>query len=1221
MLRGWGSCGRRRWGWLPDGGGEGVATVILACAGVQKYPENAETCLDLWIPACAGMTGLYYATIPSMFPPPLAIPPQLSGKLRAALSFLAGHGGLLVCALFLLAGLNLAGDYGFGLDELHQRGIAQANGNYILNQVGIVPNGSIDPELYQDRYYGIAFELPLLLAEQALGLEDPYYIHRFRLTVIHLFFIIGAFFCYRLACRWLGSRLLALFALLIFLLHPRIYAHSFFNSKDLPFLSMFIIALYLLERAFRRDTPAAFLLLGIGVGLLTNLRIMGLLLVFAVIALRGLDWLQAGAGKERKRVLGMAGLFLLAAGLTWYAVTPYAWANPVGYLAATLSVTVDFPHPFPNLFQGEWLLPNELPPHYTVTWFGITTPPPLLLLGGIGAAAVVAAGFRRPRGLFRCPGGRWPGLLLACFLLPPLAVALLGSSQYNDWRHSYFLYVPFGLLAAGGLSWLTAAFAGRRPWRVGVYGLTAAGLGLALLQIIQLHPLQHLYFNFLVDRTTPEYLRTQYSMGYGELAWAAAAQRVLKSYPGETLVARTGHWWGFALLPPGDRARLRPHPGGKGQADYHLFDAPAADYAPPDAVFNAGYRRLYNNTIIDLRPLDSSRMADRAVAAYGEIYRQAVDGEPIIRADYNVYRQGQRLTFVKENCPADSRDAWFGAQPYPPEPPRRDGGNPFVAAATAPPGSFGNYGVRLGDTCLAVVQLPAAVGGDVVISQSNLGKVSAASLVWQELYSLSPPGLREYIARLREEQPPAASNAFAVFLDRMAGGGYRLLYAKENCAWAEYETLTFLHISPENRADLPFYLWAGGVDNREFLLRRYGVRALGGDCIAVFPLPDYPIASLLTGQAGAWAKNLYPPADPEALRATYAVLADIPPVVRSDFDLYIQDNRLIYRRERCAAADTAAGFFLHITPRDTAGAPAGRQRDGYVNRDFDFARWGGHFDGQCLAAVPLPEYPIAAIRTGQGDSWAASFYRPAAPDYLRAAYAALADIQPVVRSDFDLYLQDGRLVYLRESCAAGDTAAGFFLHIVPADAADLPAERQSAGFAPRGFAFARWGGHFDGKCLAAVPLPEYPIAAIRTGRRRPGPGDRWSVELIAAPDSDRLRAAYAALSARQPDARSEFDLYVQDNRLIYLRESCAAGDMAAGFFLHIIPGDVGDLPAARRAAGFANRDFAFNRYGGHFDGRCLATVPLPEYPIAAIRTGQFVAGQGELWAAEVAGDR
>ena len=1016
-----------------------------------------------------------------MFPPPLAIAPQLSHWSRAALNFLIAHGGLLICGLFLLAGVASAGDYGRGPDEANQRQTAVGNRDYILGRAE-----SIQSHFYHDRVYGVAFELPLLLAEQALGLTDNYHIHRLRLTLTHLFFIVSAYCCYRLACHLFGNRLIAILALLFFLLHPRLYAHSFFNSKDLPFVSMFVIALYLLERAFRRDTPGAFILLGIGVGVLTNLRIMGIMLLPAVLAMRGLDWFYAGAGPGRKQILMAGGLFALTAVLTVYALSPYAWTNPVDYLATSLDLTINHPTRAWQLFQGAVIPSNELPPRYNAVWFGITTPPPILLLGGLGIAAVLARGLARPGAVFRSSRRRFAGLLLAAFLLPPLAVALLGSNQYDDWKHLYFLYVPFCLLAAVGLHWLTAALVRRRRWQGGAYGLAGLGVGLILLQMAQLHPLQSLYFNFLVDRTTPEQLRTRYYMESVNIGYGAGLGWLLKRHPGETLYVRVVQGWELDALAPAARQRLLPPAGGR-NADYELFFE--RDSSRPDLAFNSVYpRRPYNNSRIILRPLDSARMTPAAIAAYQEIYRQAIAGDPIIRADYDIYFQNRRLTFVKENCPPGEPDVQFGAKAFPP-PANRE---------RARPTDFSNNRVRLGELCLAVIQLPDYIQGDLVLSQGNLGKLQTAGLVWEELYSLDPPGLREYIAELRRQQPPAKPPAFDVFLEQDTAGGYRLLYAKADCSRAEYGTLVFLHIIPENRADLPFYLWASGVDNRELSLPRNGVRP-GGECLAVFPLPDYPIAAILTGQAGVWERNIYPPADPEPLRAVHAALSTLQPEARSDFALYGQDNQLTYLRETCAAADTAAQFFLHIIPRDTAALPAERQAEGYANLDFVFARWGGHFDGKCLATVPLPEYPIAAIRTGQADRWEVNFYPPVDPDTLRAAYAALAYIPPHRRAVFDLYQRDNQLTYLRETCAAADTAAGFFLHIIPQDISDLPAERQAAGFANADFAFNRWGGSFDGKCLATVPLPEYPIKSIRTGQHTPGQGEVWAAELMVAP--------------------------------------------------------------------------------------------------------------------------
>ena len=887
--------------------------------------------------------------MPSMLLTLRHIPPQIFRLIRRALILPPPpYSGLLVCALFLLAGVVAAGDYGRGPDAANQRQIAVGNRDYILGRAD-----RIETIISQDVVYSAVIELPLLLAEEALGLEDYHYIHRLRTTLTHLIFIIGGWFCYRLAYRLFDNRLIAILSLLLYLLHPRLYAHSFFNSKDLPFLSMFMIALYLLERAFRRDTIGAFILLGLGVGLLINLRIMGIMLLAAALAMRGMDLFYARSGPERKQILLTAGLFTLAAGLTLYAVTPYAWVNPVDYLTINLNLTTNALTVWPQLFQGKLIPSNELPPHYLPVWFSITTPPLILLLGLVGIAAVAVKALRRPGAVFRNNRRRFLLFLLAGFLLPPLAAALLGSDLFDDWRYFYFVYGPFCLLAALGGGWLLAALSRQRQRRVGMYGLVGMGLGLVLIQMAQLHPLQYSYFNFLVDRVTPEYLRTQYPLDYWGLAFRKGLEDLLERHPGEIVVARVDrkHW---ETLPPAARQRL---PRGAGRsADYELTNP--FDPSRPDLAFNSVGRRFYHNTLVAVRPLDSARMTPAAVAAYQELYRQAIAGEPISRGDYAVYLDDQRLTFVRENCPADSRDAWLGVKVFPPNPetyPDFRGNRPYVA--------YGNYGVQLGDTCLAVLQLPDYAQGDLILIQRNAGFPGQD----EELYSLSRPGWRERIAAARQSSPrPARPDGFTVFLEPDAAGRNRLLYAKGECSPAEYKTRVTLHIYPENLADLPFYLWTGGFENRDFRLPDYGGRP-GGECLAVFLLPDYPdgIREIRTGQSDRWSEVLYFPVDPEQLRADYAALAGIEPAARDYFALYWRDGHLTYIRESCTAADTAAGFFLHIVPVDVADLSAERRPAGFANADFAFARYGGSFDGKCLAVVALPDYPIKEMRTGQ----------------------------------------------------------------------------------------------------------------------------------------------------------------------------------------------------------------------------------------------------------------
>ena len=102
-------------------------------------------------------------------------------------------------------------------------------------------------------------------------------------------------------------------------------------------------------------------------------------------------------------------------------------------------------------------------------------------------------------------------------------------------------------------------------------------------------------------------------------------------------------------------------------------------------------------------------------------------------------------------------------------------------------------------------------------------------------------------------------------------------------------------------------------------------------------------------------------------------------------------------------------------------------------------------------------------------------------------------------------------------------------------------------------------------------------------------------------------------------ARSNFDIYMsyKKDRLIYLKNKCDDVDTATLFFLHIDPVDQTDLPDHRRQHTFDNRDFSYNRHGFRTGEQCIAVRNLPDYAMTAIRTGQWIEGQGNLWNVEI----
>ena len=89
---------------------------------------------------------------------------------------------------------------------------------------------------------------------------------------------------------------------------------------------------------------------------------------------------------------------------------------------------------------------------------------------------------------------------------------------------------------------------------------------------------------------------------------------------------------------------------------------------------------------------------------------------------------------------------------------------------------------------------------------------------------------------------------------------------------------------------------------------------------------------------------------------------------------------------------------------------------------------------------------------------------------------------PVIRSVFDVYLNEVGLVYVRNICSLDDTMDKFFLHIIPINRNDLPIERSQYNFDNLDFYFEEYAIYSPGRCVAVVELPDYEIRSIRTGQ-------------------------------------------------------------------------------------------------------------------------------------------
>jgi len=425
--------------------------------------------------------------------------------------------GYLLLIVFITLGILNYDKYGISWDEPAQRAIGYVSGGYVLKN---------DKHLltYVDRDYGPIFEMSLVAIEKILYLKDTRDIYLMRHLVGHLFFLTCAFFCFLLVDFLYKNKLLASTAFLLIVLHPKLYAHSFFNSKDIPFASFFFPFFYVSALAFERRRFAHFIILGILTAILINLRIAGIAVVGFIFLIFLYDSIKNK--NEFTRIRKNAFLFtvyLIVTLVALIAFWPFLWSNPIENFMYVFNKVKLFPWNGPVLFNGEVIKAAELPWYYISEWFVISTPIAFVFFGLLGLVLMVINFFRSDRSSHSLAVKQQTILYVFCFIAPVAAIILLHSIVYSDWRHLFFIYPPFVLFIVYAIDYLA-----QTRLKIFVIGIFIVSFSSLSYFIFSQTPYQHVYFNCLVDRKTPNYLKGQFELDYWGVSYKECLEYIIR---------------------------------------------------------------------------------------------------------------------------------------------------------------------------------------------------------------------------------------------------------------------------------------------------------------------------------------------------------------------------------------------------------------------------------------------------------------------------------------------------------------------------------------------------------------------------------------------------------------------------------------------------------------------------------------------------------------------
>ena len=341
-------------------------------------------------------------------------------------------------------------------------------------------------DFYEDRVYGAIFELPVVAIEILLNIKDSQDIYFYRHLMNFIFFFVSVLFFFKLLNKIFNNQIYSLIGCFILMTYPRIFAQSFYNSKDIIFLSLFIITNYYGYSIILKNKIKNLFLFCFFSACLINLRVVGSIVPFTILLIMFFNDIINKVSVLKKEYIFIPSFIVLSLYIIW----PYLWDDPINNFINVIKYFSNHPWPLNNFYLGEYVKATEMQWHYLLIWIVITTPIFFLIitLGGLLLFFFnINKKFKKIKDIYIF-------FSISFYVILPILLAIcLDSTLYDGWRHFYFI-VPF--LIFFSLYFIDFLLNYRKFKSIKFFSIFLISLFfLNIYHMIKLHPYQYLYFN------------------------------------------------------------------------------------------------------------------------------------------------------------------------------------------------------------------------------------------------------------------------------------------------------------------------------------------------------------------------------------------------------------------------------------------------------------------------------------------------------------------------------------------------------------------------------------------------------------------------------------------------------------------------------------------------------------------------------------------------------
>ena len=419
---------------------------------------------------------------------------------------------LFIC--LLVVGSSIFHFYGISIDERANINLGYITLKYIYEvffplKISTIDNLATFPKLSDIPYilgkdHGSFLNTLCAYIDVFFNIEKTKIQYLFRHYINFIIFFISVYFFYLIGKFRYNDWRLGILGIVFLILSPRIFAQSFYNNKDVVFMSLYIISLYSCVKFIYKPNIKRAVFFALTSALATDIRIMGIML--PILTLFFILLLSLRDKTFFKNNLLSILIFLILTPSFIIIFWPFLWSDPIINFIWAFKSLSSFPLDLmKNLYFGNYIYSTYVPWHYSLIWISITTPILYVVLFLFGFSTSFTRVIKRLLNIDENKkfNDLWRGkkemidlMILLNFFLPIFAVIIFNSTLYDGWRQLYFIYPSFLLLSVYGFQKIIKKI---KKKKLHNYFLTFVILSLAinLVNMIKIHPYQYVYFNFL----------------------------------------------------------------------------------------------------------------------------------------------------------------------------------------------------------------------------------------------------------------------------------------------------------------------------------------------------------------------------------------------------------------------------------------------------------------------------------------------------------------------------------------------------------------------------------------------------------------------------------------------------------------------------------------------------------------------------------------------------